>query len=105
MINRVAHYRTSCGKNYTRTDDRHKHYDKDERVVEELNAHQNAFDYISSYIEENLINGCTVEGMTMLKERYLQFMYENSPSVYNPLYKTSKLKSKFMKKFGSSIKF
>ena len=63
------------------------------------------FDFLSSYIEENLINGCTVEGMTILKERYLQFMYENSPSVYNPLYKTSKLKSKLMKKFGSRTKF
>ena len=40
----------------------------------------------------------------MLKERYLQFMYENSPSVYNPLYKTSKVKSKLMKKLGSCIK-
>ena len=91
MIAREAHYHTSCRKNYTRADDRHEHCDKDERVVEELNAHQNAFDYVSSYIEENLINGCTVECMTMLKERYLQFMYENSPSVYNALYKTYKL--------------
>ena len=44
--------------------------------------------------------------MTMMKERYyLQFMYENSPSVHNPLYITYKLKSKLMKKFGSRIKF
>ena len=105
MIAREAHYHTSCRKNYTRADDRHEHCDKDERVVQELNAHQNAFNYISSYIEENLTHGCTVERMTMLKERYLQFMYENSPIVYNPLYKTSKLKSKLMKKFGSRIKF
>ena len=88
LIAREAHYHTSCRKNYTRADDRHERCDKDERVVEELNAHQNAFHYISSYIEENLINGCTDERMTMLNERYLQFMYENSPSVYNPLYKT-----------------
>ena len=51
------------------------------------------------------MNGCTVERMTMLKERYLQFMYENSPSVYSPLYKTSELKSKLMKKFESRTKF
>ena len=101
LVAREAHYHTSCRKNYTRTDDNHERCDKDERVVEELNAHQNAFDYISSYMEENLINGCTAERMTMLKERYLLFMYESSPSVYNPLYKTSKLKSKLMKKFGS----
>ena len=105
LIAREAHYHTSCRKNYTRADDRHERCDKDGRVVEELNAHQNAFNYISSYTEENLIHGCTVERMTMLKERYLQFMYENSPSVYNPLYKISKLKSKLMKKFGSHIKF
>ena len=104
-IAREAHCHTSCRKNYTRAEDRHEHCDKDERVVEELNGHQNAFDYTSSYIGENLINGCTVERMAMLKERYLQFMYENSPSVYNPLYKTSRLKSKLMKKYGSRIKF
>ena len=103
MIAREAHDHTSCRKNYTREDDRHERCDKDERVVEELNAHQNAFDYISSYIKENLIHRCTVERMTMLKEQYLQFMYENSPSVYNPLYKTSKLKSKLMNKFGSRM--
>ena len=105
LIAREAHYHTSCRKNYTRADDRHEHCDKDGRIVEELNAHQNAFDYISSYIEGNLINGCTVERMTMLKERYLQFMYENSPSVYNPVHKTFKLKSKLTKKCGSHIKF
>ena len=53
LIAREAHYHTSCQKNYTRADDRHELCDKDERVVEELNAHQTAFDYISSYIEEN----------------------------------------------------
>ena len=99
LIAREAHYHTSCRKNYTRADDRDERCDKDGRVVQELNAHQNAFNYISSYIEENLIHGGTVERMTMLKERYLQFMYENSPNVYNPLYKTSKLKSKLMKKY------
>ena len=105
LIAREAHYHTSCRKNYTKADDRHERCDKDERVVEELNAHQNAFDYISSYIEDNLINGCTAERMTILKERYLQFMYENNPSVYNSLYKTSKLKLKLMRKIGSPIKF
>ena len=54
LIAREARYHTSCRKNYTKAgDDRHERCDKDERVVEELNAHQNAFDYISSYIEEN----------------------------------------------------
>ena len=105
MIAREAHYHTSCRKNYTRADDRHGRCNKDGRVFEELNAHQNTFNYISSYIEENLIHGCTVERMTMLNKRYLQCMYENSPSVYNPLYKTSKLKSKLIKTFGSRIKF
>ena len=102
LVAREAHYHTSCRKNYTRTDDNHERCDKDERVVEELNAHQNAFDYISSYIEENLINGCTVECMTMLKERYLLFMYESSPSVYNPLYKTSNVKIKVDEKIWKS---
>ena len=61
-------------------DNRHEHCDKGERVVEDLNAHQNAFNYISRKTEENLINWCTVEHITMLKEQYLQIMYENSPS-------------------------
>ena len=50
LIAREAHYHASCRKSYRRADDRHERCDKDERVVEELNAHQNAFNYISSYI-------------------------------------------------------
>ena len=42
MIARETHYHTSCRKNYTRADDKHEHCDKDERVVEELNAHLSA---------------------------------------------------------------
>ena len=78
LIVREAHYHTSCRKKYTRANDRHERCDENEKFAEELNSHQIAFDYISSYIEENLINGCTVECMTMLKERCLLFMYENS---------------------------
>ena len=43
--------------------------------------------------------------MTMLKEKYQHFMLENSPEFSNEFYKTDKLKSKLIKKFGSQIQF
>ena len=44
LIAGEAHYHTSCRKNHTRADDKHECCDK--RVVQELNTHQNALDYI-----------------------------------------------------------
>ena len=41
----------------------------------------------------------------MLREKYQQFMLENSPQYYNEDYKTYKLKSKLEKEFGNQLQF
>ena len=46
-------------------------------------AHQNAFVYICNYINENIVKGGNVTRMTMLYEKYLQLMQDNSPEYYN----------------------
>ena len=43
--------------------------------------------------------------MSILRERYLTSILHNNPDCYNPDYKTDKLKSKLVKRFGSSIQF
>ena len=57
-------------------------------------AHQKAFQHICSYVDENIIKGGNVERVTMLRERYLQYMQGNYLVFYNPQYKTYQLKDK-----------
>ena len=41
----------------------------------------------------------------MLKEKYLSYLQSHFPDVYNPEYKTYKLKDKLIKAFGDHIQF
>lgn len=102
---REAHYHASCRKEYTRVGDRNENSVKDINTVQEQNAHSEAFEYITEYVQESIIDGANVERMTMLRERYLQFIYENSPQYHNVDYKTYKLKSKLINHFGNKIQF
>lgn len=68
-------------------------------------AHDDAFRYICRYVEESIIQGCQVERITMLKEKYLMYMSENHSEFYNSQYKTDKLKVKLVKHFGQKIQF
>ena len=104
---REAQYHISCRKNYTRKENaRRKDADsRDIKSIEECNAHDAAFKYIALHVQESIIEGSNVERMTMLKEKYQHFMLENSPEFFNEFYKTDKLKSKLIKKFGSQIQF
>lgn len=102
---REAYYHNSCRKSYTRKDDRHAHYEVDEELVEQHTAHQEAFDYICSYVQEHIISKCKVERLTILKEKYLSYLQEHFPNAYNANYKTCKLKEKLQNKFGLKVKF
>ena len=82
-----------------------KKTDVDTSVVEQQNAHAAAFEHVCQYVENSIIHGANVERVTMLKDRYLQFMLSNSPEFYNVNYKTDKIKAKLTKKFGSKIQF
>ena len=68
-------------------------------------AHKAAFDYVSDFVSESIIAGLNVMRMSTLREHYLQYMLDNSPTFYNPEYKTDKLKDKLVNRFGSSLQF
>ena len=68
-------------------------------------AHKAAFDKLCEHINTSIISGGNVERMSMLRERYLTYIVQNSPECYNPDYKTDKLKTKLVKRFGSLIQF
>ena len=105
LVAREVHYHASCRKDYTREAERHGTAPKDEDEIRKQTAHKAAFDYIVKYVKESIFEGANVERMTMLKEKYQQFMLENSPQFYNKDYKTENLKHKLEKEFGKDIQF
>lgn len=68
-------------------------------------AHKAAFENLCEHVNTSIISGGNVERMSMLREGYLSSTLHNNPDCYNPDYKTDKLKSKLVKRFGSSIEF
>ncbi|KAK3764229.1 hypothetical protein RRG08_045715, partial [Elysia crispata] len=101
LIAKEGHYHASCRREYT------KKYDTplDTELPENLTAHKKATQWIKDYIEETIIAQSQVERVTMLRERYLNYLQSNYPEAYNPDYKTHKLKAKIQKEFGDRIKF
>jgi len=49
------------------------------------------------------VHGGNVEKMTMLRDRYLRFIQENTPTFYNPMHKTHNIKDKLSSFFGTQI--
>ena len=108
LIAQEAHYHSSCRKEYVRKDSRQNTSTCQETSQEQKeleNAHQKAFEFLSDYIQKDIIDNSNVVRMTMLREKYLSFLQHNYPKEYNPDYKTDKLKEKVKVKFGSSIQF
>ena len=105
LVAREAHYHEGCRKDYLRCEDRHAETSTDQKTAERLQAHERAFEYICKYVENALMRGSQVERMTMLREKYCEYMQQYSPDFYNPGYKTYKLKEKLMKYIGFRIKF
>ena len=105
LLAREAHYHNSCRRDYTRKHERNVNKEPDESAAAQLAAHSEVFRYICEYVEEHIIKGCNVERVTMLKEKYLLYLQEHYPPIYNPNYKTYKLKNKLEKYFGHRVKF
>ena len=106
LVAQEAYYHETCRRDYTRKKERKKSATcSDEVQIETEKAHAHAFNYITEYVENQIIQNSNVERMTMLKEKYLSFIQSKHPHVYNPHYKTCKLKEKLQKKFGNKIKF
>ena len=89
LVAREAHYHNHCRRKYTREDSRHSTL-KESEASKAYDAHNEAFAYISSYIEENILTAQKVERLTMIRERYLQYLLENHPDVYNENYKVKR---------------
>ena len=72
-----------------------------------LDAHTESFTYICTYIEDNILTAPKVERLTMIRERYLQYMLAHYPYPYtsNEKYKTYKLKDKLVKHFRARLRF
>lgn len=108
LIAQQARYHKSCQRDYIRKSDRHSFDSHSEdgnrqKVVEQ--AHSEAFRFISHYVQNHIIEACCVERVTMLKERYLNYIQSHFPDIYNPQYKTYKLKEKLIKEFGNRVQF
>ena len=106
LVAKEAHYHASCRKNYTRSEERHDVPKKEELggQADAEAAHKAAFENLCEHVNASIISGENVERMSM-RERYLTSILHNNLESYNPDYKTDELKSKLVKRFGSSIQF
>lgn len=106
LVAREACYHRSCYKLFTQEDERNSTQARGDEDAKDRNiSHAAAFEYISDYITESIINNSNVERLGMLKEKYLLFMQQKNPEHYNPNYKTDKLKDKIQRRFGDKVKF
>ncbi|KAK3763368.1 hypothetical protein RRG08_042158 [Elysia crispata] len=96
LVAKEAHYHDSCRHEYTRKGDRHQAA-TDPALLKSEKAH--AFTHIKGYVRKYIIENSQVERMTMLTEKYCLYMQSHHPEVYNPNYKTYKLKEKLLKAF------
>ncbi|KAK3776113.1 hypothetical protein RRG08_046780 [Elysia crispata] len=104
LVAKEAHYHDSCRREYTRKDDRHQAA-TDPALLKSEKAQADAFTHIKGYVQKYIIENSQVERMTMLTEKYCLYMQSHHPEVYNPNYKTYKLKEKLLKAFGSKLQF
>ena len=81
------------------------------QVVEQIMKEQehlhmkSATKFLCDYVNASIIRDNHVERISMLKEKYFQYMYENHPQHYNSDYKMDKLKNKLIRHFGTAISF
>ena len=74
----ITHIYPVCRRNYIRT--HHKLKESSGEENEHIDTNENAFEFISQYVETNIINGFVAERLTMLRERYCIFMQSNHPN-------------------------
>jgi len=104
LVAREAHH-NSCRKSYTFPSARHEKDVRSEDECKQKEAYREYFGILCDYVEDNIVVGGRVERMTMLHERYLQYIELHYPNFFNPLYRTSKLKDKLSKHFSDRINF
>ena len=108
LIAKEAVYHGSCRREYVRGDDprrTHSEINEETRKANKRNAYDEAFQYLSKYVADNIINDGVIVRMSMLKDKYLAYIQEHSPDHYNPNHKTCKLKDRLSSYFGNDIQF
>lgn len=107
LIAQEAHYHESCRRYYVKnTNWREATATPANQYQKQLEeAHDRTFTYICNYVEKQIIENSNVERMTMIKEKYLEYLKTHHPEFYNPNYKTYKLKDRLQKKLGAKIQF
>jgi len=82
---REARYHASCRKEYTRTDTR-SHYNTEESELSFSTvkaAHADCFNQLCEYVQQQVINGGHVVRMSMLRDRYIDYMLKEHPDSCN----------------------
>lgn len=74
LVAKEAHYHNKCRLDYTRDVDRHANICPKQDIKEMHDAHENALNYIVQHIDESIVQSGHVERMSMLYERYQNFM-------------------------------
>ena len=68
-------------------------------------AYSMAFSNVCSYVEQTILKDGTIQRMTMLRDKYLEFLQQHTPQYYNEQFRTARLKEKLMNQFGIRLKF
>jgi len=108
LIAKEARYHETCRRYYIRKSERRHHSDDETstgQTSQQLAAYDDAFKWLCKYIKEEIITLGKVERMSMLRDRFLQYMEHVYPDFYNPLYTTQKLKARIMAEFGQTLVF
>lgn len=108
LIAKEVRLHGSCRRQYKRIDDRNRSVTDNEehRKYNKKAVYDEAFQIIVKYVKDNVLgNDGVIVQLSMLKDKYLDFIKENSPANYNPNHKTCKLKDKLVSYFGTKISF
>ena len=110
LIAKEARYHETCRRDYLRKDERRHHSDDEAssstgQMSEQRASYEDAFQWLREHIQTEIITCGKVERMSMLRDRFLQYMQHIHPDYYNPLYTTQKLKARITAEFGPQLVF
>jgi hypothetical protein len=101
---REARYHESCRRTYCQNAEAAKTAAQD-TGRQQRDASNAAFEHVCAYIQDAVIVGHMVVRMTMLRDRYLAYIQEQSPDFYNPAYQTHVLKERLVRHFKKELTF
>ena len=105
-----ARYHESCRRNYVRKEPTAScSTEKDMAITvlckNKMEAYSDSFENLCLHIQKSIVVDGNVERMAMLKDKFLNFIKDNSPQHYNADYKTCKLKDRVLRRFGDKLEF